>query len=215
MSRKVPETESGATPRLHSRRLGLDGSHDAHSGSRQRPRRFPGRGRPRRNRAQSRDRRRHLRVRGRLARPALPHARVGDADPDRAYSSDLRVRAAAIEIDLAVNKVAKTGARVEQLIEMGIAREEERPWVTWALGMLANRGVQPRRIHELAGSGEQLKAAVRTRTPWDNGADRNSLPCPELTMDIRIAASESNRVPAGPSAGWAHLYGTNRLLLIR
>lgn len=65
------------------------------------------------------------------------------------YSSDLRVRAAAIEIDLAVNNVAITDSRADGLIEMAATNETARPWCLWTLGMLANRGIQTERIFDL------------------------------------------------------------------
>jgi hypothetical protein len=65
------------------------------------------------------------------------------------YSSDLRVRAAAIEIDLAVNNVSKTDESAWSLIELAAVEEQARPWSLWALGMLGNRGVQTEHIHEI------------------------------------------------------------------
>ena len=65
------------------------------------------------------------------------------------YSGDLRVRAAAIEIDLAVNNVAKSDQAADRLVDLAAAGEEQRPWATWTLGMLANRGIQTERIHDV------------------------------------------------------------------
>jgi hypothetical protein len=65
------------------------------------------------------------------------------------YSSDLRVRAAAIEIELAVNNVTKTDETAQWLIDAAADDEAARPFSAWTLGMLANRGVQPERIHDL------------------------------------------------------------------
>lgn len=64
------------------------------------------------------------------------------------YSNDLRVRAAAIEINLAVYNLAKTRETAELLMQSGEKMQGNRPFVTWELGMLANRGVEPERIHE-------------------------------------------------------------------
>jgi HEAT repeat protein len=65
------------------------------------------------------------------------------------YSSDLRVRAAAIEINLAVRDLAKTDDAALGLIQAAEKRPDIRPYAAWELGMLANRGVQQERIHEL------------------------------------------------------------------
>src|SRR5882757_8349322 len=65
------------------------------------------------------------------------------------YSSDLRVRAAAIEINLAVRDLAKTDDAALGLIQAAEKRQDIRPYAAWELGMLANRGVQQERIHEL------------------------------------------------------------------
>jgi hypothetical protein len=65
------------------------------------------------------------------------------------YSNDLRVRAAAIEINLAVNNLAKTDETADQLIRSAESTSGNRPWAAWELGMLANRGIEPERIHQL------------------------------------------------------------------
>jgi hypothetical protein len=65
------------------------------------------------------------------------------------YSNDLRVRAAAIEINLAVMNLPKTDASADRLIASAEKTPGNRPWAAWELGMLANRGVETQRIHEL------------------------------------------------------------------
>jgi hypothetical protein len=65
------------------------------------------------------------------------------------YSNDLRVRAAAIEINLAVLNITKDDAAADRLIASGEKISGNRPFDAWELGMLANRGVEPSRIHEL------------------------------------------------------------------
>jgi hypothetical protein len=64
------------------------------------------------------------------------------------YSNDLRVRAAAIEINLAVYNLPKTEETAEQLIASAEKSPAYRPYATWELGMLANRGVAPEKIHD-------------------------------------------------------------------
>lgn len=65
------------------------------------------------------------------------------------YSNDLRVRAAAIEINLAVMNLKKTDETADRLIASAEKIPGNRPWAAWELGMLANRGVETQRIHEL------------------------------------------------------------------
>jgi len=65
------------------------------------------------------------------------------------YSNDLRVRAAAIEINLAVRSIPKTDEEADQLIETAHKLPDSRPYFAWELGMLANRGIRTERIHEL------------------------------------------------------------------
>jgi hypothetical protein len=65
------------------------------------------------------------------------------------YSNDLRVRAAAIEINLAVRKILKTDDYADHMIEAAQKLPQNRPYFAWELGMLANRGIRTERIHEL------------------------------------------------------------------
>jgi hypothetical protein len=65
------------------------------------------------------------------------------------YSNDLRVRAAAIEINLALNNLAKNDETADRLIRSAESIPSNRPWAAWELGMLANRGVETERIHQL------------------------------------------------------------------
>lgn len=64
------------------------------------------------------------------------------------YSNDLRVRAAAIEVDLLTYQVEKDPQWVDRLIESGENVPNNRPFDSWVLGMLANRGVETQRIHD-------------------------------------------------------------------
>jgi HEAT repeats len=65
-------------------------------------------------------------------------------------SNDLRVRAAAIEVDLAAYNVAKTSASVDQLIGQAASSDRAtRIWALWTLGLIANRGVETGRITEV------------------------------------------------------------------
>jgi HEAT repeats len=59
-------------------------------------------------------------------------------------SDDLRVRAAAIEVDLAANNLSKTPRTVSRLVKLIRKDPSERPFALWRLGALGNRGVQPK-----------------------------------------------------------------------
>jgi hypothetical protein len=63
------------------------------------------------------------------------------------YSNDLRVRAAAIEITLAVDNLPKTEETADRLMASAEKSPSYRPYAMWVLGMLANRGVEPEKIH--------------------------------------------------------------------
>jgi hypothetical protein len=58
-------------------------------------------------------------------------------------SDNLRVRAAAVEIDLAANNLSKSPETVSRLVERLRDDPADRPWTLWRLGALGNRGVQP------------------------------------------------------------------------
>ncbi len=63
-------------------------------------------------------------------------------------SNDLRVRAAAIEVSLALYNLPKTPEVVEQIIEAARSDPEEYPGQLLLLGYLANRGIQPELARE-------------------------------------------------------------------
>ena len=71
-----------------------------------------------------------------------------DLEQTALYSNDLRVRAAALEINLAVNNLAKSEQTVSRLMQSAEQAINHRPWTAWELGMLAGRGIEPQRIHE-------------------------------------------------------------------
>jgi len=58
-------------------------------------------------------------------------------------SDDLRVRGAAVEIDLAANNLSKSSESVSRLVQRLHDNPADRPWTLWRLGALGNRGVQP------------------------------------------------------------------------
>ena len=64
------------------------------------------------------------------------------------YSNDLRVRAAAMEINLAVFNLSKTDTTADDLMAKADKSANWRPFAMWELGMLANRGIEREKIHE-------------------------------------------------------------------
>lgn len=65
-------------------------------------------------------------------------------------SDDLRVRAAAIEIDLACRNLAKTSATVDSLENDARSGEQgPRANALWDIALLGNRGVEPQRAFEI------------------------------------------------------------------
>ena len=61
--------------------------------------------------------------------------------------ADLRVRAAAIEIELAAANIAKTAGQVDALLARIAESPKDARWETYMLGLLGNRGVETDRIH--------------------------------------------------------------------
>jgi hypothetical protein len=78
-----------------------------------------------------------------------PTQRWQDLQDTALYSNDLRVRAAAIETNLAVYNLAKTEETADRLMSSGESHPGNRPFAAWELGMLASRGIEVERIHEL------------------------------------------------------------------
>ncbi len=65
-------------------------------------------------------------------------------------SNDLRVRAAAIEVDLAALNVSKTSASIDQFAaQVDSGDQKTQVWALWTLGLLGNRGVEPERVAEI------------------------------------------------------------------
>lgn len=60
-------------------------------------------------------------------------------------ANDLRVRAAAVEIQLAEDDLAKTSESMDSLVTQAESDTKNRPWTLWSIGLLGNRGVQPER----------------------------------------------------------------------
>jgi HEAT repeat protein len=58
-------------------------------------------------------------------------------------SNDLRVRAAGIEMELAVYNLPKSPESAQGLIQRIESDPAARPWALWMLGAIGNRGVEP------------------------------------------------------------------------
>lgn len=70
--------------------------------------------------------------------------------------ADLRVRAAAIEIELAAMNMAKTAGQVDALLARIAANPKDTRSEIYTLGLLGNRGVETARIHD------ELRALTRS-----------------------------------------------------
>jgi len=63
-------------------------------------------------------------------------------------STDLHVRAAAVQAQLALDGVPQNEAGIEQMKQV-VGNPQQRDWALWTLGALANRGVDPDRIAQI------------------------------------------------------------------
>jgi hypothetical protein len=61
-------------------------------------------------------------------------------------SEDIRVRTAAIEVDLAANNLNKSPQSIAKLVQVIRRDPVERPFALWRLGSLGNRGVEPQTV---------------------------------------------------------------------
>jgi hypothetical protein len=80
------------------------------------------------------------------------------------YANDLRVRAAAIEVTLAVDNLPKTEETAERLMASAEKSPSYRPYAMWVLGMMANRGVEAEKIHDFLRS--YLHNPTETTRHW-------------------------------------------------
>jgi hypothetical protein len=62
-------------------------------------------------------------------------------------SSDMRVRESGIEVELAAYGLAKNSASLDYLLQAAASSDHaQKIWALWALGLMANRGVQTARV---------------------------------------------------------------------
>jgi hypothetical protein len=77
-------------------------------------------------------------------------ARLNNLFSTALNSDDLRVRAAAIEVDIAARNLEKSEATVDRLEPIAMTGQQgPRANALWDLGLLGNRGVQPERVREI------------------------------------------------------------------
>ncbi len=77
-------------------------------------------------------------------------------------SDDLRVRAAAVEVDLAANNLSKTPQAVAQLLGRARTDPASRPWALWRLGALGHCGVEPEAVlHSLIAYSRERREQTR------------------------------------------------------
>jgi len=67
-------------------------------------------------------------------------------------SNDLRVRAAAVEMELVAYNLPATQQSADALVERIETDPAGRPWALWMLGAIGNRGIEPERAFEILSS---------------------------------------------------------------
>jgi HEAT repeat protein len=118
--------------------------------------------------------------------------------------ADLRVRAAAIEIELACFNIAKSTEQVDTLLERIAAHPKDSRLAIYELGLLGNRSVGVERIHaalrELAKSDEEIVRYQAYAAIANLGTDDS---VPDLLAAFRFDASLMVRIDGG-GCGLAH-----------
>jgi hypothetical protein len=118
--------------------------------------------------------------------------------------ADLRVRAAAIEIELAIFNLAKNASQVDTLLEQIAANPRDSRLAIYQLGLLGNRSVAVDRIHgqlrELAKSDDDMARYQAYAAIANLGTDDS---VPDLLAAFRFDASPMVRIDAG-GCGLAH-----------
>ncbi len=80
-------------------------------------------------------------------------------------SSDMRVRESGIEVELAAYGLAKNSASLDYLLKTAEASDHARKiWALWALGLMANRGVESDRVVQVLST--HLKDADEDSRRW-------------------------------------------------
>lgn len=76
-------------------------------------------------------------------------ARMNELEDRSRYSTDLRVRYANADLNLALDGLPKTHTSADQLISLAQADPEHRPYSVYHMGMLAGRGVDYERLYPI------------------------------------------------------------------
>ncbi|MGA9544999.1 MAG: HEAT repeat domain-containing protein [Candidatus Sulfotelmatobacter sp.] len=99
-------------------------------------------------------------------------SQLGDLTTVALNSTDLSVRASAIEVQLAAYGLRKTESTVDAMVRQADSPDHRHKiWALWALGLLGNRGVEPERVvHVLVA---QLKDPGKN-SDADRGKGRNN-----------------------------------------
>jgi len=118
--------------------------------------------------------------------------------------ADLRVRAAAIELELASFNIAKSVGQVETLLEQIAANPKDSRLAIYTLGLLGNRGVAADRVHTelrlLTRSDDDMVRYQAYAAIANLGTDES---VPDLLAAFRYDASQAVRIDGG-GCGLAH-----------
>ena len=100
------------------------------------------------------------------------NSQLGDLTTVALNSGDQRLRASAVEVQLAAYGLAKSQSSVDALVRQANSRNHARKiWALWTLGLLGNRGVETDRVVQVLSShlNDSGKDSAR-----DRDKDRNS-----------------------------------------
>src|SRR5262245_50974455 len=118
--------------------------------------------------------------------------------------ADLRVRAAAIEVELAIFNIAKTTTQVDTLLTQIAANPKDQRLAIYQLGLLGNRSIAVDRIHaelrELARHEDEMVRYQAYAAIANLGTDAS---VPDLVAAFRFDASSHVRINGG-GCGLAH-----------
>jgi hypothetical protein len=118
-------------------------------------------------------------------------------------STDMRVRESGVEVELAAYGLAKNTASLDYLRKAADSPyHAQKIWALWALGLIANRGVETGQVVEVLGT--HLKDSDVDSRRWAveglalTGSDQAIEPLlTTMTIDLRWCGN-------GPPAAWPH-----------
>lgn len=107
-------------------------------------------------------------------------------------SNDMRVRESGIEVELAAYGLRKNSASVDYLLKTADSRNHtQKIWALWALGLIANRGVQPDRIVQALSA--HLQDADADSRRW--AVDALALTGGDSTISLLLGAMHDDSSP--------------------